>query len=141
LRFWDSSAVVPLVVAEASSPSIRRLVEDDAEISVWWATRVECASAIARRERTLPDHDERVTQAFARLAQLAESWVEISPGERLRELAIRAVRVHELRAGDALQLAAAVAAAEGRPETLDIVTLDERLALAAGREGFRVLPT
>jgi predicted nucleic acid-binding protein len=46
--------------------------------------------------------------------------------------------VHPLRAADALQLAAAVVAAEGIPASLSIVTLDERLAAAARREGFVV---
>jgi hypothetical protein len=44
-----------------------------------------------------------------------------------------------MRAGDALQLAAAIAASEGHPATLAMVTLDERLALAAEREGFPVV--
>jgi hypothetical protein len=47
--------------------------------------------------------------------------------------------VHPLRAADALQLAAAYAAAEQRPASLDMVTLDERLAIAARNEGFVVL--
>jgi hypothetical protein len=46
--------------------------------------------------------------------------------------------VHPLRAADALQLAAAFAAAERRPASLAIVTLDERLANAARKEGFAV---
>jgi predicted nucleic acid-binding protein len=49
--------------------------------------------------------------------------------------------VHILRAADALQLAAAVVVAEGLPSSLDIVTLDERLAAAARREGFTVSET
>jgi hypothetical protein len=52
---------------------------------------------------------------------------------------MRLLRVHALRAGDALQLAAALVAAEGQPGSLEIVTLDERLALAASREGLRVV--
>jgi len=39
---------------------------------------------------------------------------------------------------DALQLGAAVVLAEGLPSSLDVVTLDERLAAAARREGFTV---
>ena len=46
-----------------------------------------------------------------------------------------------MRAADALQLAAAVIVAEGMPSSLDIVTLDERFAAAARREGFTVLET
>lgn len=44
-----------------------------------------------------------------------------------------------LRAADSLQLAAAIVAAEREPVTLELVSLDERLADAAAREGFRVL--
>jgi hypothetical protein len=46
--------------------------------------------------------------------------------------------VHPLRAADALQLAAAVIAAERRPASLEVVTLDDRLASAARKEGFVV---
>ena len=45
------------------------------------------------------------------------------------------------RAGDALQLAAAVIACDERTGLLPFVTLDDPLAEAARREGFRVLPT
>lgn len=44
-----------------------------------------------------------------------------------------------LRAADALQLAAALAAAENNPSALSIVTLDDRLAEAAEREGFPLM--
>ena len=45
------------------------------------------------------------------------------------------------RAGDALQLAAAVIACDERTGLLPFVTLDDPLVEAARREGFRVLPT
>lgn len=41
---------------------------------------------------------------------------------------------------DALQLAAAIVAAEHEPASLPFVSLDERLNDAAAREGFQVLP-
>jgi len=44
-----------------------------------------------------------------------------------------------LHAADALQLAAAVAAADDSAAQLPFVTLDTRLALAAQREGFEVI--
>lgn len=50
----------------------------------------------------------------------------------------RLLRVHALRAADALQLAAAIAASEADPASLDLVMLDEQLAEAARREGFPV---
>ncbi|MFY9343542.1 MAG: hypothetical protein WAT39_13685 [Planctomycetota bacterium] len=47
---------------------------------------------------------------------------------------------HPLRAADACQLAAALIACRERPDALGFVTLDSRLAEAARREGFTVLP-
>jgi hypothetical protein len=44
--------------------------------------------------------------------------------------------VHPLRTADALQLAAAFVVAERRPSSLEVVTLDDRLAAAAGKGGF-----
>jgi hypothetical protein len=119
---------------------VDRLLADDPEVTIWWAASVECASAVARRERSGGLTSEEAEHALQAFAEIADGWNEVPPGERLRQSAARLVRVHELRTADALQLAAAVVASEGSPEALPLVTLDERLALAARREGFRVLP-
>jgi hypothetical protein len=74
-----------------------------------------------------------------RLAALAEQWEEVQPGEVVRSTAVRLLRTHPLRTGDALQLAAAILAADGDPRALPFVTLDDRLAVAADKEGFPVL--
>ncbi len=60
------------------------------------------------------------------------------PTNALRNAAERMLRVHALRAADALQLAAALTAAADDPATLDFVSLDQRLKDAAAREGFRI---
>jgi hypothetical protein len=81
----------------------------------------------------------RVGRAYAALDDLATRWTEVPPSDAARDDARRLVRVHDLRAADAFQLAAARIASDGEPRTLPFVTLDERLALAASREGFPVL--
>lgn len=111
----------------------------DPALLVWWGTAVECTSAIARLEREAALDGSAASIAFALLAQLTASWQEIEAGDLVRETAIRVLRVHPLRAADSLQLAAAVVASEGRPSTLEFVTLDDRLALAAQKEGFPVI--
>jgi uncharacterized protein len=73
------------------------------------------------------------------LKHLANGWHEVDPSDSIREAAVRFVRVHPLRAADALQLAAAFIAAERRPSSLNVVTLDDRLATAARKEGFVVI--
>ncbi len=138
MRYWDSSAIIPLTVTEASTDAMRAIAKEDPVMCVWWATEVECVSALARLEREGALSDTATTGALERLDLLAESWNEVQPVAAVRGAARRLLRVHTLRAADALQLAAAVVAAEGQPASLEIVTLDERLAAAARREGFTV---
>jgi predicted nucleic acid-binding protein len=136
MKFWDASAIVPLLMTEPTTKAVQSLAEKDPTTLVWWATEVECASAITRLEREASLDDTAVTDAFQRLRQLAQAWHEVDPSDPIREAAVRFLRVHPLRAADALQLAAAFIAAERRPSSLEVVTLDECLAAAARKEGF-----
>ena len=139
MRFWDSSAIVALLVAESFSTEVMAEYESDPEAIVWWATEVECVSALARLERDGSLDGPATVDALERLRGLAGAWREVQPIARVRQTAIRLLRVHGLRGADALQLAAAIAAAEDHPASLPLVTLDGRLAQAAEREGFRVV--
>lgn len=139
MKFWDSSAIVPLLVLEESTRRLRSIASRDVEFIVWWGSEIECHSAIARLERagTLSAKDGATVRD--RLARLIDGWYEIEPTQSLRELAIRLLRVHPLRTADALQLAAALVASERRPSSLQFVCLDERLGEAAEKEGFAVV--
>ena len=139
MKFWDASAIVPLVMAEPTTKTVQALAANDPVMLVWWASEVECASAIARLERDGALDEPAVGQAFERLKHLASGWHEVDPSDTIREAAVRFLRVHPLRSADALQLAAAFIAADRRPSSLDIVTLDDRLAAAARREGFTLI--
>ncbi len=139
VRFWDTSAIVPLLVAEAMSAVVHATYVQEPQLVVWWGTAVECTSAIARRDRDRSLAAGDVPVATTRLAALATAWQEIQPSARVRSTAERLCRTHPLRAADAFQLGAAIVAANGDPATLTFVTLDERLALAARREGFPVV--
>ena len=144
MRFWDASALLPLCLDEGRSTDIDRLVREDPRMTVWWATPVECASAIARRRRegalSATDQDS----AFEVLDRLSSAWFEIQPGQLVRSYAFRVLRVHQLRAADALQLAAALvwagSPATGPAPVAEIVTLDGRIAAAARMVGLSVLP-
>ena len=140
MRFWDSSAMVPLTLEEPRSPRIAGLLKDDEAMVAWWGSMVECASAYARqrRNRTLSDQGE--VQALRLLHMLAANWTEIQPSADLRSAALRLLSVHPLRAADSLQLAAALIWADFRPRGHAFLCLDDRLRDAAQREGFTVLP-
>jgi predicted nucleic acid-binding protein len=140
MRFWDSSALVPLLVEEPATSTMIELRRSDPAVAVWWSAEVECASAIARLERDGTLSAAAADKAFARLRVLVASWHEVEPSIEIREVAVRVLRLHALRSADALQLGAAFIAAERRPPTLEFVCLDDRLARAAGQEGFQVTP-
>ena len=136
MKFWDSSAVVPLLVPEVMSRPLQRLYDADPVMFAWWGTEIECTSALARRHRLGQLREDVVSEALVRLDGLRMGWHEVEPGDEVRESAKRLLRVHDLRTADALQLAAAFFAAEARPSTLEFVSLDDRLVAAARREGF-----
>jgi predicted nucleic acid-binding protein len=139
MKFWDASAVVPLLVAETTTRALQALATRDPDMLVWWGAQAECVSALARLDRDSLLDRKSAALAFDRLKQLCDGWHEIEPSENVRENALRFLRVHPLRAAGALQLAAAFLAAELRPSSLELVTLDERLGDAARKEGFELI--
>jgi predicted nucleic acid-binding protein len=141
VKFWDASAIIPLILDEAGNDAVRVIRLVDRDFTVWWGTRVECFSALTRRlrEGTLPENRFRGT--LDRLRVIFGRADEISPNEDVRVRAERMLRAYPLRAADSLQLSAAVSWADDRPAGLEFVCLDERLRDAAEREGFTVLPS
>ena len=137
--FWDSSALVPLIVEEPASAVVRSLLETDPEILIWWGTPVECLSAISRRERESKLASGLAESARRLLQDLLGHLHEILASEEVRGHAERLLLRHPLRAADALQLAAAMTWARSKPRHHRLCTLDHRLAIAAREEGFHVL--
>ena len=106
----------------------------------WWASPIECLSALARlrREETLGIEEDMQAQVILRA--LMAAWTEVEPSEAVREQAARVLRLHALRAADSLQLAAAMVWCQGNPSHREFVCLDQRLREAGRREGFVILP-
>jgi uncharacterized protein len=140
VRYWDTSALVPLVVAEAETPRMRALLGEDPQIVTWALTSVEFASAIERRARQGELNAAERRQTHARLRDLAAIWDEITAVEVVRKRALAVLARHELRAADAVQLGAALAIADETDVAIGFVCLDARLADAAEREGLDPLP-
>ena len=139
MRFWDSSAIVPLLVTQPATAAVEALLAEVSEMVWWWGTPVECTAALARlrREGAITVEDE--SRRHDVLERLRESCVEMQPTERVLGIAKRLLRTHPLRTGAALQLAAALEWA-GTPARHVLVTFDTQLADAARLEGFMVLP-
>ena len=139
MRFWDSSALVPLFIEQLATPRVRDVFAADGAVATWWAAPVECASSFARMQREGRLEPPQFHDALVRMRIAQAAWTELGPSADVREQAIRLVRVHDLRAGGALQLAAAIVVADFRPASLEFVTLDTRQAEAADKEGFRLI--
>ena len=140
MRFWDSSAVVPLCLDQPATARVRALVDADPSVVVWWGTRTECLSALQRGQREQRIAGERVARARLILGRLASEWSEVQPSEPVRSRAERLLAVHPLRAADAFQLAAALLWARGDTSGSEFVCFDQHLREAAAREGFAVTP-
>lgn len=138
MRFWDSSAVVPLLVEQGASSRVAAWAAEDRTIILWTLTPVEVVSALRRLVREGAIDEGVARQAETRLDELLHACHVVVDVEAVKALAARLLRLHPLRAFDALQLGAAVRWAEGHPQGQRLHTLDSRLALAAQREGFRV---
>jgi predicted nucleic acid-binding protein len=139
VRFWDSSAIVPLVCREAESARCRAWLREDPVLLVWALGATEVISALARKRRDGDLPPARFREAVRRLASLEQAWSEVAAWDAVRARARRLLEVHALSAADALHLAAALVVVEERTAGVGFATFDSRLAEAAAREGFAVL--
>lgn len=139
MRFWDSSAIVPLVCRETQSPRCRAWLRTDDVVIVWALAATEVVSALARKRREGSLTSTVFAAAKQRLQKIENSWNEVVQYDAVRARARRLLESHSLRAADALHLAAALVVFEERPTGIEFVTFDERLTEAADKEGFIVL--
>ena len=139
MRFWDTSALVPLIVNEPTTPAMRELLGQDRDVLVWMLTSIELLSTLGRLGRMSGELADLLPGVRVEVMELFTRWAAVTHIEEVRRRAGRLVSVHPLTAADAMQLGAALLASGDRPETLDFVTLDQPLARCAQLEGFRVL--
>ena len=66
MRFWDSSAVAPLLVEQATTAAARGWADEDPDLAIWTLTPVEICSAVHRLVR-----DGALELAQARQVELA----------------------------------------------------------------------
>ncbi|MCL4479828.1 MAG: type II toxin-antitoxin system VapC family toxin [Deltaproteobacteria bacterium] len=140
MKFWDSSAIIPLCITEPRTKTVEDIAKEDNAIIVWWGSTVECHSAFSRLQRDgilKPEENEDLREI---LVSLSGVWTEIEPCEDIRDIAIRLLMSHPLRAADALQLAAAIVWADKKPKGHHFVCFDIRMREASRKEGFGVLP-
>jgi uncharacterized protein len=140
MRYWDSSALIALAINEKATKSVRDLSREDPELVVWILSEVEIISALWRRRRSNELTEAVRAEAQRQMDVTISNAVVVADASAVVRRARRLLATHTLRAADAMQLAAALLACEDDPARLPLVTIDDRLAEAATREGFTVAP-
>ncbi|MDQ3350864.1 MAG: type II toxin-antitoxin system VapC family toxin [Actinomycetota bacterium] len=138
MRYWDASALVPLIVSEPTTDEARAWLYDDPAIVTWAWSSVEIGSAIERKVRDGFVNRRARRDALDRLDELADSWDEVTDISAVRRGARVLLARHQLRAADAGQLAAALLVVGETGTALPFACLDERLVFAADVEGLDV---
>ena len=138
MRFWDSSALVPLVVEQPQSKQVESWLTADPQVVIWTLTPVEVASAVHRLVRDGGITEEKAWQAERLLEAVVKPMHVVADVEQVKAQAMRLLRLHPLRAADALQLGAALLWSVGSPAAATLHTFDGRLASAARKEGLSV---
>jgi predicted nucleic acid-binding protein len=133
--FWDASALVPLCVRQSITPQAISFYKTY-DVVVWWATPVEIASALARlmRMQQLNPHDWAKANSLAK--KVSGLWSMIQPSNNLRATSMQLAERYDLRAADALQLAATLEWCEYSPQDRVFLTADQKLRDAALLKGF-----
>ncbi len=139
MKFWDTSALVPLIVDEPTTDGAREIFARDPDVAIWMLTSVELLSAIGRLGRQAVELDDLVPDMRSAAIELVSRCTVVTEVEGARRRAERLVGVHPIAAADALQVGAALVVCGDSPERLEFVTLDGRLARCAQLEGFRVI--
>lgn len=138
MKYWDTSAIIPLLVRQSASEKADRWFAEDSSVVTWTLTAVEVTSALWRLVRENAIEEDEALGVDARAGQFVDACHIVGDVEMVKSLAHRLLRVHALRAADALQLGAALVWAGARTQGTTLHTFDERLATAARREGFDV---
>jgi predicted nucleic acid-binding protein len=142
MQFWDSSALLPLVVRQRPfSDRCRRAFGGEASRAIAFLARVECRSAIERlaREGILDTRARR--RSLTKIDKLVAAFDIVTFSAEVEARALALLGRHPLRALGALQLGCAQGLAPRRAtDTLpEFVCCDRKLAEAAAAEGFSLV--
>lgn len=141
--YFDTSALVKLRYREDGHIWMRQLIDAHSEFDVFFISalaEVEGASAIYRYTREGRLTPRQANALFALLLSDFRWMVYINISDAILSSAVRVVKVHGLRAYDAVHLASALEVArQYRLEPLMFVFSDRQQLSAAQAEGIAIL--
>ena len=138
IAYFDTSAIISLIIEEPSSAVTSRLWDDAERIVSVRVLYPEARAALARAERMRRVTRGQLTAAIAELESIIGQVDHIEINAPLARLAGDLAQTHGLRGYDAVHLAAAATAADNE---LVVVTGDSDLGRAATSLGISVALT
>lgn len=136
IHFLDASALVKRYVVEAETAKVEAIFQSGAPLAIARLSLVEVSSALCRRARQ-GDLDARALMtALGDLSRDAEQLLVVELDANLTATAQILLQRHALRAGDAIQLGAAIALRRLSRMDVRFYGYDARLSAAAAREGI-----
>ena len=133
IAYFDTSAVIPLIVDEPSSAMCMRLWNEATRAVSVRLMYAEARAALAQAQRMMRLSQDELARAVDQLGVLIGqmSFIEVTQG--LVSAAGELAEAHQLRGYDAIHLAAAQEMADGDAV---LISGDRQLIDAAAREGL-----
>jgi predicted nucleic acid-binding protein len=137
IRFFDASALVKRYVREAGSPLVAaELKRGPAAVSR--LSLLEITSALCRRCRQGDLTARQRDRLLDALRDDARHLLVVEVTAAVVDRSSALLRGHDLRAGDAIQLASGLGLRDRTGASVTFVAFDDRLRRAALREGLEV---
>jgi len=136
--FFDSSAIIPILLRQPFSTRARQLLRKYQKPVLAWTTPIEVQSSLSRLSRQGYLNDKDYQTALDRFRTIEDNRIEVLPTASLRELAREVLQTYDLRAADAIQIGSALVWCNRKPKDHPFVTFDVRLADVATKAGFAV---
>jgi predicted nucleic acid-binding protein len=138
IAYFDTSAVVPLLVDEATTELCSRLWNESTRVVSVRLVYPEARAALAQARRLGRITRSQLVEAVAELDSLVDQIDIIELGADIARSAGDLAEQHGLRGYDSVHLAAALVVAD---DELVLVTGDTELATAAMSAGIAVAPS
>ena len=138
IAYFDTSAIIPLIVDEPASVDCERVWDEADRVVGVRLLYAEARAALARAERMGRVDSPQLDRAIAELDALVDAVDFVEVTDHLVRVAGQLAQDHALRGYDAVHLAAALSVAD---DDLVLVTGDRELAAAALDLGLGVAET
>ncbi len=135
---FDTSALIPLIVEEPSTPVCQRLWNEASRVASVRLLYAEASAALARAHRMARLTTTQLDAAIAALEDIVVELDHVEITDQLVRTAGALVRTHGLRGDDAVHLGAGLTVSD---DDVVFVTGDSNLAAAAHVLGIAVSNT